>query len=108
MAGGQPAEFEAALPLLRELGANVTRLGETGAGQAAKMLNPAIVGAGCGREHTVAFTAAGQAYGWGQDTYGQLGDRAGTAQRSPVQVPGVTGVRKAHGGFGFTILRVSA
>jgi 3-hydroxyisobutyrate dehydrogenase len=46
MAGGAEADVAAALPLLRELGGNVTRLGEVGAGQAAKMLNQAIVGAG--------------------------------------------------------------
>ncbi len=73
------------------------------------MLNlPAMVGAGCGREHAVVFPASGQAYGWGQDTYGQLGDRAGTAQRSPVPLTGMTGVTRAHGGFGFTVLKRTA
>jgi 3-hydroxyisobutyrate dehydrogenase len=46
MAGGAATDFAAAEPILRELGSNVTRLGEVGAGQAAKMLNQAIVGAG--------------------------------------------------------------
>ncbi|ONG54038.1 2-hydroxy-3-oxopropionate reductase [Pseudoroseomonas deserti] len=46
MAGGAAADVEAALPLLRTLGANVTRMGETGAGQLTKLLNQAIVGAG--------------------------------------------------------------
>ena len=43
MAGGDAAEFAAAEPVLRDLGANVTRVGGVGAGQAAKMLNQAIV-----------------------------------------------------------------
>ncbi|MBK1658797.1 NAD(P)-dependent oxidoreductase [Paracraurococcus ruber] len=46
MAGGDAADVAAALPVLRDLGAQVTRLGETGAGQAAKMVNQAVVGAG--------------------------------------------------------------
>jgi 3-hydroxyisobutyrate dehydrogenase len=46
MAGGTAEDFAAAEPVLRDLGTNVTRLGEVGAGQTAKMLNQAIVGTG--------------------------------------------------------------
>ncbi|MCB4824339.1 NAD(P)-dependent oxidoreductase [Roseicella aerolata] len=46
MAGGTPEDVAVAEPLLRELGTNITRLGEVGAGQAAKMINQAIVGTG--------------------------------------------------------------
>jgi 3-hydroxyisobutyrate dehydrogenase-like beta-hydroxyacid dehydrogenase len=46
MAGGAAGDFAAAEAVLRDLGANVTRLGEVGAGQTAKMLNQAIVGTG--------------------------------------------------------------
>jgi 3-hydroxyisobutyrate dehydrogenase-like beta-hydroxyacid dehydrogenase len=46
MAGGAPEDFARAEPVLRELGANVTRLGPVGAGQTAKVLNQAIVGTG--------------------------------------------------------------
>ena len=42
MAGGEATDF-AAEAVLRDLGANVTRVGGVGAGQAAKMLNQAIV-----------------------------------------------------------------
>ena len=43
MAGGEATDFAAAEAVLRDLGANVTRVGGVGAGQAAKMLNQAIV-----------------------------------------------------------------
>ena len=43
MAGGEAADFDTAEAVLRDLGANVTRVGGVGAGQAAKMLNQAIV-----------------------------------------------------------------
>jgi 3-hydroxyisobutyrate dehydrogenase len=46
MAGGTEADFAAAGPVLHDLGSNVTRLGLVGSGQAAKMVNQAIVGAG--------------------------------------------------------------
>jgi len=43
MAGGPAAEIEAVTPLLRAYAARVTRMGEAGAGQAAKLANQAIV-----------------------------------------------------------------
>jgi len=46
MAGGDAADFARAESVLRELGRNVTRMGEVGAGQTSKVLNQAIVGAG--------------------------------------------------------------
>lgn len=46
MAGADPAAWTLAQPVLAELGANVTRMGGVGAGQVAKMVNQAIVGAG--------------------------------------------------------------
>ena len=44
MAGGSAAAFERALPVLRTLGTNITRCGEVGAGQVAKIANQMIVG----------------------------------------------------------------
>jgi 3-hydroxyisobutyrate dehydrogenase-like beta-hydroxyacid dehydrogenase len=44
MAGGSAAAFERALPILRVLGRNITRCGEVGAGQVAKIANQTIVG----------------------------------------------------------------
>ena len=68
-----------------------------------------VVGAGCGRDHAVVWTAGGAAYGWGYDAYGQLGGGTGTTKRLlPVRVPGVSDVVKAHGGFGYTVLKQSA
>ena len=46
MAGGQTADWERAAPVLADLGANVTRMGDVGAGQIAKVINQAIVGSG--------------------------------------------------------------
>jgi len=46
MAGGAADDVQAALPVLRVLGANVTHMGPPGSGQTAKILNQAIVGAG--------------------------------------------------------------
>lgn len=46
MVGGADADVGRALPLLRSLGHNVTHMGPVGAGQTAKVLNQAIVGAG--------------------------------------------------------------
>ena len=46
MAGGAPEDFARGQPLLADLGANVTLMGAVGAGQTAKIINQAIVGAG--------------------------------------------------------------
>lgn len=46
MLGGEAADVARAAPVLQALGGNVTRMGPTGAGQVAKLLNQAIVGAG--------------------------------------------------------------
>lgn len=46
MAGGAPEDFARGQPVLAELGANVTLMGGVGAGQTAKIINQAIVGAG--------------------------------------------------------------
>jgi 3-hydroxyisobutyrate dehydrogenase len=46
MAGADSAAWDLARPVLADLGANVTRMGGVGAGQIAKLVNQAIVGAG--------------------------------------------------------------
>ncbi len=46
MAGGAEADIARALPLLRDLAANVTGMGPVGAGQTTKVINQAIVGTG--------------------------------------------------------------
>ncbi len=46
MAGGEQAAFERVLPLLRLMGKNVTRVGDSGAGQVAKACNQIITGVG--------------------------------------------------------------
>jgi 3-hydroxyisobutyrate dehydrogenase len=46
MAGGAAADLERLQPLLRDVGARCTRMGEVGAGLAAKMINQLVVGVG--------------------------------------------------------------
>ncbi|WP_334159485.1 NAD(P)-dependent oxidoreductase [Achromobacter insolitus] len=46
MAGASPENFEQARPVLQALGSQVTLMGPVGAGQTAKIINQAIVGAG--------------------------------------------------------------
>jgi len=46
MAGGEQAEFERALPLLKDVSARCTHLGPVGSGLAAKMINQLVVGIG--------------------------------------------------------------
>jgi 3-hydroxyisobutyrate dehydrogenase-like beta-hydroxyacid dehydrogenase len=46
MAGGEKAEFERALPLLKDVSARCTHLGPVGSGLAAKMINQLVVGIG--------------------------------------------------------------
>jgi 3-hydroxyisobutyrate dehydrogenase len=46
MAGGTEPDYAAALPVLKALGRNCTRMGPVGAGQVTKIINQAIVGAG--------------------------------------------------------------
>jgi alpha-tubulin suppressor-like RCC1 family protein len=65
---------------------------------------PAIAEVGCGRAHVLAITKTGDLWGWGLDNYGQLGDRAGSARLRPVQVAGISGVKGAHGGYGYSVI----
>lgn len=47
---------------------------------------------------TCALAASGQIWCWGQNTFGQLGDRTTETRRAPVRVMGVDAVRMAAGG----------
>lgn len=44
MVGGKPDVFDRALPILRVMGKTITHIGETGAGQTAKVANQIVVG----------------------------------------------------------------
>ena len=46
MAGGEPADIEAAMPLLRDVSQRCTHMGPAGSGLAAKMINQLVVGVG--------------------------------------------------------------
>jgi Regulator of chromosome condensation (RCC1) repeat len=41
----------------------------------------------------------GEAWAWGQNDYGQLGDRTNTDRNTPVQVRGLSGVQDIDGGY---------
>jgi alpha-tubulin suppressor-like RCC1 family protein len=52
-----------------------------------------------GRNHTIAITSAGRAYGWGRGNYGRLGNGSTTGTSSPVTVVGgITTWSKVTGG----------
>jgi alpha-tubulin suppressor-like RCC1 family protein len=58
--------------------------------------------AGC--RHTVAVTSMGDAWAWGCNGYGQLGDLTVTSRRSPVSVVGgITSWCQISGGYGHTV-----
>ncbi|HWA37849.1 MAG TPA: NAD(P)-dependent oxidoreductase [Burkholderiales bacterium] len=48
MAGGEEGDLERLAPLMRDISGRCTRMGETGAGLAAKMINQLVVGVGMG------------------------------------------------------------
>lgn len=52
-----------------------------------------VIGVSSGGNHTMAITADGYLYGWGQNSFGQLGDTTTTDRSVPVAVmPGVVAV----------------
>lgn len=58
MVGGRPEDFERARPVLENLGKNIIRVGENGAGQVAKLCNNLIAG--------VTMVAAAEAFAMGK------------------------------------------
>ncbi len=72
-----------------------------------------VFGVGAGRDHSLAVVgdcaAGGDAYAWGANGGGQLGDNSTTERYTPVQVHGpadvgfLTGVAKMVGGEGHTV-----
>jgi alpha-tubulin suppressor-like RCC1 family protein len=61
-----------------------------------------IVAIAAGASHTIAITSAGQVVGWGESSYGRLGNNydSGTSnpERRPVYIPQFTGVQKIAAG----------
>lgn len=69
---------------------------------------PAIKHIGCGRDTTLAVSTTGELWDWGFNDYGQLGLGTTATRLSPIQVPGVANAIEAHGGRGYTVVRVAA
>jgi alpha-tubulin suppressor-like RCC1 family protein len=65
------------------------------------------VGIGSGRDHALAFNAAGVAWGWGDNTGGQLGDGGTTSKLSPVVLTGLGHVSGVGGGHDFSVVLVT-
>jgi alpha-tubulin suppressor-like RCC1 family protein len=60
-----------------------------------------IVALAAGSRHGLVLSATGQAYGWGHNDRGQLGDGSGLSRPYPVAIRGLAGVRLlAAGGSG--------
>lgn len=53
---------------------------------------PPVVDAVAGDKHSLALTADGRVWAWGNNFYGQLGDGTNTQRLSPVQVAGIDNV----------------
>jgi alpha-tubulin suppressor-like RCC1 family protein len=65
---------------------------------------PAIHSVACGGLHTVAATTSGLVYAWGANQNGELGVEAQFAkqQRSPMLVPGLSGIARVSAGWRHT------
>jgi hypothetical protein len=86
--------------------------GDNGSGQAGDgstgtaLLTPVAVAGGltfeqlsAGLLHTCGLTAAGAAYCWGSNDYGQLGDGAGISRSTPVAVSGALTFKQLSAGY---------
>jgi len=63
-----------------------------------------VVAVAAGTDHSLALRSDGTVWAWGGDRYGQLGDGANSsAQPTPVQVTGLTGVTKIAAGGLFSL-----
>ena len=91
--------------------------GQLGNGGTASRSTPAQVpglsgvsGVGCGRDHVIAWKeTTGDAWGWGLNTYGQLGLTTATSKQvKPIRITGITKVKRAHAGFGYSVLQRSS
>ena len=91
--------------------------GQLGNGGTASRSTPAqvpglsgVAGVGCGRDHVIAWKmVTGDAWGWGLNTYGQLGLTTATSKQvKPIRITGITKVKRAHAGFGYSVLQRSA
>ena len=61
-----------------------------------------VVAIAGGRDHGIAVLADGTVRTWGDNAYGQLGDGTTTTRRTPVAVPGLTGVTLVTAGRSYT------
>jgi hypothetical protein len=51
-----------------------------------------IVEVSAGADHSVALSAAGHVWAWGQNSFGQVGDGSGVERRTPVRLASISGI----------------
>src|SRR5450631_2064478 len=56
-----------------------------------------------GSYHSVFLKSDGTVWGWGDNTYGELGDKTNTNRTIPVQAAGLSGIIAVAAGNGFTL-----
>ena len=63
----------------------------------------AVIQISAGDKHTLALTATGRVYSWGDNLYGQLGDGTTTDHNTPIVVPGLTHVVQVAACSGYSL-----
>lgn len=64
---------------------------------------PAFTAVAVGGLHTVALTASGTVWAWGDNAYGQVGDGTRSDRAFPIEIPGVSGVSAVSTGMHHTL-----
>jgi alpha-tubulin suppressor-like RCC1 family protein len=67
-----------------------------------------IVGIAAGESHSLAWTASGALYAWGNNGNGRLGDNSTTHRTAPILITGISGVAEVAAGRYHTIARTTS
>jgi alpha-tubulin suppressor-like RCC1 family protein len=67
-----------------------------------------ITGIAAGESHSLAWTATGELYAWGNNGNGRLGDNSTTQRTSPVLITGISSVAEATAGRYHTMARTTS